>query len=50
MLTGQAKKDYQRKYMKEYMRKRRAVGLNIGLNKPVTGLLTKERQVKGFNK
>ena len=29
MLTGQAKKDYQRKYMLDYMRKKRGSALNV---------------------
>lgn len=60
MLTGKAKADYQRKYMKDYMRNRRA-GLNIikVLTEPKqqvltqstwSGELSKSRQIsqKGF--
>lgn len=43
MLTGQAKKDYQREYMRTYMRRRRATGLNATASSPVT---VKTRTVK----
>lgn len=40
MLKGQAKTDYQREYMRTYMRERRAKVLTEGLNKEESGVLT----------
>ena len=64
MLTGEAKKAYQREYMRDWQRKRRSKQVGSKQNKPeitdqtarssrvgnkgYEGILSKERQFKGF--